>query len=41
MNLLNKREKTMNEDGLHSSKEYGSVIGHIIASFIKGLAPMN
>lgn len=41
INLLNAREKTMNGDGLHPSKEYGPVIGHIIASFIKGLAPMN
>ena len=39
INLINAREKTMDGDGLHPSKSYGPVIGHIIARFINQFAP--
>ena len=41
INLINAREKTMNGDGLHPSKSYGPVIGHIIAQFISQFAPFD
>ena len=40
INLINARSKTLNGDGLHPSAEYGPVIGHMIAAFVKGLAPV-